>query len=213
MKHIYFVRHGETETNAKKLHFSSPTDPLTQKGQEQARFMAERCSRLPLEALISSTFTRAKQTADAISQKTGLSPIDSDLFIECKFASKYWSKDRADVEALADLELIWKNWGVSDYRIADEENYEDIVERSDKALAFLVQRPEEHIGVVTHGLFLNNLIARALFGKSFTPEVSTTISISMETINTGLTIVRYDKDRVDRPWTLWVWNDHAHLAD
>ncbi len=171
MKHVYFVRHGETDVNASPVIHSSPTNPLNERGHAQAEFIAARCTKLPLEVLISSPFTRARQTAEHIAQKTGLQPIESDLFGECQFISMYWDKPRSEESAHA-LKEINDHWGDPDFHVSDEENFKDINERAQKALAFLAIRPEEQIGVVTHGLFLRHIVGKALFGDLYTPEMS-----------------------------------------
>jgi broad specificity phosphatase PhoE len=212
LKYVYFVRHGESVGNVGNLH-SHPDQELTETGHKQAAFIAERCSKLPLQALIASTYTRAQQTAHYISEKTGLSIESSDLFVECKFLSKHWAKPSDDPEAQAALQQIFDNWGKPGYRLGDEENFEDVSSRADAALQLLAERPEEHVGVVTHGLFLRNLVARALFGKELTAQQANVFYWSFRTKNTGLTILLHDEAKKPLPWTLWVWNDHAHLAE
>lgn len=210
MKKIYFVRHGETEVNATQLTHSSPTNPLSEKGRQQAEFIATRMSKLPLEALITSIFTRAKETAEAISKKTGLPAEPSELFGEALFISKYWDQPRTP-ESLLAYKNIYAHWGVPGYHEGNEENFEEVIERADKALSFLAQRPETHIGVVTHGLFLKTLLARALFGKDVTPKEQTAFAVGLLTQNTGLTIMNYTPEG-ETLWQLWTWNDHAHLG-
>lgn len=211
MKTVYFFRHGQTNTNFHKNVYSSPQDSLSELGHQQAKQIAERCAALPIEVLISSTFERARQTAAYISEKISLTPIESDLFVECQFISKYHSKPRQE-EAEEALIEIHKRWGEPGFRVDDEENYEDIVERSDKAIEFLLARPEQHIGVVTHGLFVRHLIARAIFGKLYSPDLSTVVSVAMESQNTGMSILHYDQEQFKNGWRLYVWNDHAHLG-
>jgi len=74
MKRIYFVRHGESESNAGGIR-SGPDTPLTQRGYEQAEQIARRCANLPVEVLISSSMLRAQETAKIISEKIGKTDI------------------------------------------------------------------------------------------------------------------------------------------
>jgi broad specificity phosphatase PhoE len=62
--------------------FQPPTSPLTEKGQEQAQMIAKRAARLYFDALISSPFTRARETAEAIARATEAGIEYSDLFVE-----------------------------------------------------------------------------------------------------------------------------------
>ena len=79
MKTIYFVRHGQSEGNVSAV-YQTVSSPLTEGGKRQARFIAERCSKLPIEAVVSSTQLRAKETASIIAEKTGHTVEFSDLF-------------------------------------------------------------------------------------------------------------------------------------
>jgi hypothetical protein len=56
------------------------------------------------------------------------------------------------------------------------------------------------------------LIATALFGEKLTPEVFLPFARTFHMANTGLSIFGYNEEK-ENPWWLWVWNDHAHLAD
>ena len=212
MKKVYFVRHGESEANAGDFH-SSPPVPLTHKGREQAQFIAERCAKLPIEALITSSYVRTKQTAEFISKKIQIPAEESDLFVENRSVSTLWGKSRTEEASKNTMQLITQNWGMPGFRVGDEENFEDIVHRVDAALDFLANKKEEHIGVVTHAGFMRNIVGRALFRDSFTPAVSTTIFRSLHVMeNTGLTVLSYDGQNTEHPWMLWVWNDYAHLG-
>ena len=213
MKTIYFVRHGETNANVGDLH-GSASDLLTEKGHEQAKFIAERCTKLPLEALIVSPFERTKQTAHYITERTGLVSEECDLFIENRFVTKYESRPRLEEgEAKQALDLITKNWGTPGYHVGDEKNFEELISRTNKALAFLAARKEEHVAVVTHGAFLRNMIGVAMCGELFTPEISNVFYRSLRVMeNTALSVFTFDETKQENQWSLKIWNDHAHLG-
>jgi probable phosphoglycerate mutase len=135
-KIVYFVRHGQSEDNIAPV-FQAPDSPLSSEGKEQARRIAERVSKIPFEVLIASPFQRAKETAEAIARATGKTPEFSDLFVERikpkSVAGKFYNDPEAD--------KIWRQWNQSLYssgmRIEDGENFDDIIDRTDKALASL----------------------------------------------------------------------------
>lgn len=211
MKYFYFVRHGESESNVGDFHSGSST-PLTQKGREQAQAIAERCASLPLEALIVSTYIRTKQTAEYIIAKTGLKPEESNLFTENRFISAFEGKLREDPESQAALKLVMENWGKPGFHVADEENFDDIRVRAAAALEFLANRKEQHVGIVSHGGFLRNVVGQALFAEQFDARVSNIFYHSLHVMeNTALTVMTYDEENAAYPWRLVVWNDQAHL--
>ncbi|MFA6552576.1 MAG: histidine phosphatase family protein [Candidatus Paceibacterota bacterium] len=208
MKKVYFVRHGESETNAGDLIIGG-TAHITEKGREQAAFVAERCKELPLDVIISSTMNRAKETAEIISVKIK-KPIAeySDLFNERRMPSMRIGKLKSSPEIKAMEKALIENFGVPEWRFSDEENFADFKERSGKALDFLSKRPEENILVVTHGFFLRIIITRVLFGESLTGEVCDKFIGHTLTENTGITLISGDNGA----WKLLTWNDHAHLG-
>jgi len=67
---IYLIRHGETVSNASRT-IQHPHTPLSERGQEQARRLAERMRGLPLAAVLTSDYARARATAEAVSAATG----------------------------------------------------------------------------------------------------------------------------------------------
>ena len=211
MKTIYFVRHGQSESNIGLAHGAE--SPLTARGQKQAQFMGVRAAELPIDCIIASTMTRARQTAAIIASCVGKEVADtSDLLVECRRTSEHKGKSHHDPESMRIDKEIYAHFTEPGYRYLDEENFDDLKWRAGEALAYLESRPEDHIMVITHGLFLRVLMSRALFGESLTAKECETIIRGFHTQNTGLTIFRHDASK-PQPWWVWTWNDHAHLAD
>jgi broad specificity phosphatase PhoE len=137
----------------------------------------------------------------------------SDLFVERIKPMSINGKPDDDKEA----SVIWKQWNESLYtpgiHVADGEGFDDIIARADKALAFLEERSEKSIVVVTHGYFLRTMIARVLIGESLTGEIFKRFQRTASMENTGLTVLKYkDAFEEEMHWRLWVYNDHAHLG-
>lgn len=212
-KVVYFVRHGQSADNVAPI-FQSNNSPLSEKGQQQALKIADRVSKISFDALVASPFPRAAQTAQAIADKTG-KPIDlSHLFTEHINPHSIDGKPWDDVQASA----VWRAWEDSLYnpnlRVEDGENYEDLVLRADKALAYLLQRPEQSIVVVSHGNFLRTIISRILLGDKLNGEMLHRIQMAASMENTAISVLLY-KDAYQKKdcWRLWTYNDHAHFAE
>jgi broad specificity phosphatase PhoE len=212
-KIVYFVRHGQSVDNVAPV-FQSPNSPLNEKGKKQAGSIADRVSKLWFDALIASPFERAKQTAETIAKATGKPPEYSELFVERVKPTYINGKPYTDEKANA----LWREWEKSLYtpnlRAEDGENFDDLIARADKALAFLQNRPEKSLVVVTHGYFLRTIVSRVLLGDLLSGEVFRNIQRTAAMENTGLTVLQYRESFEEKPaWRLWIYNDHAHLAD
>ncbi|MBW3569408.1 histidine phosphatase family protein [Candidatus Parcubacteria bacterium] len=212
-KTVYFVRHGQSIDNASPV-FQSVDSPLSEIGINQAENIAKRLSAIEFELLIASPIRRAKETAERIANKAGKDVIFSDLFVErikpSEIDGKPWTDDEAN--------KVWRAWEKSLYsprlRISDGENYDDTIARVDKALAFLQERPESTLAVVTHGYFLRALVARVLLGDDLTGTMMKRFQERVFVENTAITVLNYrDAFEEDFTWRLWTLNDHSHFAE
>jgi probable phosphoglycerate mutase len=213
MKTIYLVRHGEAQNNVKNTPtYLAEEAKLTEKGREQAAFIAERASTLPIEALIASDFVRSQETAQVVADKIGV-PVDiCDLFGERRGPSELIGRPWEDPETQR-IETEWvRTFHASDSKVKDGENFAEIVERAKKALVYLESRKESHILVVSHGFFLRLLAAHLILGEHLTPEVFHAFDDRVRTQNTGMTVLQYNPEDKYSFWSMLVWNDHAHLG-
>ncbi|MBI2589642.1 histidine phosphatase family protein [Candidatus Berkelbacteria bacterium] len=212
-KVVYFVRHGQSQGNISPV-FQAPDAPLSEKGGQQAKNIAQRVSKLSFEAIISSPFERAQQTAEEIAKMTGKKVEYSELFVERVKPTSIYGKSFTDGKA----DRTWREWNESLFtpgmRIEDGENFDDIILRADKALEYLYNRKETSMVVVTHGYFMKTIIARVLLGNLLSGEIFRNIRKMASMENTGLTVLQYRGGFEEAPaWRLWIYNDHAHLAD
>lgn len=212
-KTVYFVRHGQSVDNVSPV-FPGVHNPLNDVGIRQAKGIAERLRHLDFEAFIASPLTRAKQTAEIIGDTIGRQPEYNELFVErikpTSIDGKPWSDEQASA--------VFKEWQAALFatgkRVEDGENYEDLIARADKALAYLLDRPEQTIVVVTHGWFLGSIVARVLLGETLTPEAFKHFHYHSDIDNTSITGLQYRKDYDKKfDWRLWTYNDHSHFAE
>ena len=69
---FYFLRHGETEANLRRVVAGSRDVPLTEVGHDQARAAAAALKRCGITAIYSSALQRARDTADYVARELGL---------------------------------------------------------------------------------------------------------------------------------------------
>lgn len=212
-KIVYFVRHGQSDDNVAPV-FQSPDSPLSKEGNQQADFIAKRVSEVAFDVIISSPLRRTRQTAEIISEVTKKKVAFSELFVERIKPSSINGKPYTDKVA----NKAWRAWEdslvTSGHKVEDGENYDEITIRADKALDYLLKRPEKTLLVVAHGYILRTIVARVLLGRALEPQLFKNLQRVMPMENTGITVMVYEGAFEQDPcWRLWIYNDHAHLAE
>ena len=218
-KHIYFVRHGETDANADGV-FRGAEARMTSAGEAQARAVAERIARISVEAVVSSPFPRTMETAKAIGERTGLPIEESSLFVERRRPSAAKGKAHADPEMITIGKEIFAGYLIPGHRHSDEENFDDLKERLLASLSFLEKHPKDRICVVTHGVFLKMIFAAMWAGEAMTGEDLQRALRMLFTNNAGVTHATFSSTAhfhpplgaYDNSWQIVSWNDSAHLG-
>lgn len=83
MKILYFVRHAESEANAKDILASQIDFPLSNQGKKQAHEIALKFkNKFKIDRIISSPLLRAKQTAGYFSDEFGINLLYSSDIVE-----------------------------------------------------------------------------------------------------------------------------------
>jgi broad specificity phosphatase PhoE len=215
-KTIYFFRHAQSEGNLRHIQATDedihPSEQhITELGIEQAQLLAKRISKLNLEVLISSTLTRAIETTEIINQNKEYRVEYSDLFIERQKPSSIIGKLRND-EVVSVTEKAWKHSLFhTNQQVEDGDSYDSILVRAEQCLEFLANRKEQSIGVITHGFFLNTIIAKAILGETISPDIYKRLQEQYWLENTGIVVLHYHKDYPYTGWKLITYNDTAHL--
>jgi len=97
MKKIYFTRHGQTIWNVENKICGATDIALTDLGHEQAMALGRKLIGLPIEQILSSPLSRAKDTAAHISEITGVPMRLENLLTEQNFG-KYETEPRDSKE-------------------------------------------------------------------------------------------------------------------
>jgi len=82
---IAIVRHGETDSNAKKIWVSDQDLPLNEKGRSQAEKVAYILKPYNFELIVSSDKIRAIETANIISNKLRIPVVKTDPIFRDRF--------------------------------------------------------------------------------------------------------------------------------
>jgi 2,3-bisphosphoglycerate-dependent phosphoglycerate mutase len=212
-KHVYFVRHGESNSNVDGIHRGSEA-VLTETGRRQADVVARRMQDVGIDALIASPFPRAVQTAEAIAATCGMIIQENELFGERRRPSAVVGKARDDADIRSIMHDVFIGYASGDHRHSDEENFNDLKARAESALEFLEQYESERICVVTHGLFMRVLAIAALKSDFDGKDLQAALT-GFRTSNTGIShfVLVDDSDHGGARWQIEQWNDSAHLGN
>ncbi len=206
MKHVYFLRHGETVCNQAKI-VQDAHDTLTDAGKLQAIKVAERLHSISFSHLLVSDYDRTRQTVEPLAALTTVVPEYSPLFREVRRPSEFFGTSSVSPEYVQFRETAALNFEDASWHHSDEENFADLEARVREAIERILSL-EGDVVVVSHGLFIRFITLTLLFGESFTPALWRTAQYKLLTSNTGITSFTYDGE-----WKLLTFNDHAHFAE
>lgn len=149
---LLLVRHGETPLNAARV-MQPPDAPLSPRGLQQARAVAERLRSETPGELWSSDLPRAWQTADAIAQACGRTAWPQPLLHERNFGDlRGRPYDSLGFDPLAMQDAPPGGESVPDF--------ETRIDRAFDAAVLAAQAFGGTLVLVTHGLVIHSLLAR-----------------------------------------------------
>lgn len=197
---ILLVRHGQTDYNLARRWQGHLDIALNDTGRRQARLLAARLSKYPIQTVYSSDLVRARETAEIIGKAHDLDPIPNTALRE-RYAGQF--QGLTFEELIKNHAETWRRVRLDNATPPDGESLRQVAERAIPAYQAIVERHKEQcVVIVSHGGTLNLLIAYVL-GLPFGQPAP----ISLRG-NTGLSIVEIDKSG-SRLTTL---NDTNHLG-
>lgn len=208
-KIIYFVRHGETENNAKNIR-QGPEGSLNEKGRAQAHDTAKRFPKQKghPEVIIASPYERTKETAEIIGRELGMEVEFSDLLIERRNPTAIIGHSGGEKGVKQIIDRIDKSYHADDLRVSDEENFSDLKKRAKKLLKYIKRRRQKRIIMVTHSNFLKMVVSYMIYGKNLTASEYNNLSYFNPISNASMAICSYTTHFFKKnEWKLLVWND------
>jgi broad specificity phosphatase PhoE len=104
---VVFARHGETTLNAEKRFRGRADPPLTQHGERQAQALATLAATYGPSHLYASPRSRARSTAQAIAEKTGLDPLVTSSLDDLDYG--HWT-GKTEGEARTEWPHLFEQW-------------------------------------------------------------------------------------------------------
>ncbi|MDR9408316.1 MAG: histidine phosphatase family protein [Balneolaceae bacterium] len=161
--HLFVARHGETEFNRKGLLQGRGIDaPLNDLGRTQAKYLAEYLTNYHSTSIISSSLTRAWQTASAYEKKTDHTVQKNRDLDEMDFGDFEGVYMEEISDELNDLQNGWKNGDVS-LKIPGGESPEEVFQRADTAArSYINGADSQTIMLFIHGRLIRILLSEWL---------------------------------------------------
>lgn len=146
---LYVIRHGATALNVESGNVERVRGwkniPLSDKGMEQVKALAQQLKHSKIDVLVSSDLLRAHQTANAVAITT-----DADIFYDRRLRT--WNvgefEGKPSESVFDTTRKFAQQW--SDRRIPGGESFDEFKGRIFAALKDVMARKEDHLGIVTH---------------------------------------------------------------
>jgi broad specificity phosphatase PhoE len=208
-RRFYFVRHGQTMKNAEHVR-QGEDGALSERGRAQAENVAKELKRFPIDRIITSSYPRAKETAQILAKELHVPVLVSALFRERKNPSEIIGKPTDDPEVMSIVDKIDLSYHEDDYRYSDEENFADLKKRARECLALLERQGSNETVIVTHHAFLKACIAYLLYRESLHAGDFVKLSYFNVSDNAGVTICEYNpwkRFNKTRGWSVLSFNE------
>lgn len=168
---VWFIRHGESESNA-NLKTSHPArSELTPQGHVESQRVAEAISQPP-DLIVVSPYLRAQQTAVPTLQKFPQSPVETWPVEEFSYLHPLQYKDTTGADRWPAAKAYWDENDPQLKHDGEGESFAELMTRVQLCQARLAQIEADFIVVFSHGLFLRALLHTQIIGHyEPTPEM------------------------------------------
>ncbi len=157
MKEVWLIRHAESTANAGAATYSPETIPLTEKGLEQAKAVANQVSRRP-DLIVVSPFLRSRLTAAPLLALYADVPVEEWNVQEFT----YLAPEHCHNTTLNDRKpLVDEYWSRNDPNFCDgpgAESFADLMSRAQAAVTRIKKPEDKFVVMISHGQFIRALI-------------------------------------------------------
>lgn len=168
MKQLYFIRHGLSQANVDDIWGGQIETPLTEVGREQAKQagIKAQAEGLKFNLLVTSTLSRAKDTARIVARQLGYPP--SNIRTEAIFNERSFGI----LDGTPNAKTFFEKHTYKDLDdVKGAETVEALQKRAETAYELLRSFPEKSILLVGHGAF-GRALRRVINNQPHTDEFS-----------------------------------------
>lgn len=206
---VFLVRHAVGDIPKDK--WQTPETKLGKVGESQSKALARRSRFQSVDLILSSKWTRAKETAEIISELTD-KPLELfDGIHERKQHPDIYGVDRKSKISMKYYREAYDNYADLDWKFdGREESYRELIGRAEKFRRHLEKKHKQKtLLVVSHEIFIRCFIVSCLLGRKYDDLTFKKIYSALTISNTGISLLEYIEKR--KTWKLWYLNDFSHL--
>ncbi|MCC6612019.1 MAG: histidine phosphatase family protein [Anaerolineae bacterium] len=178
VKRIIFIRPGETDWNRQSRQQGWVAAPLDARGVQQAEKLAKVVPSIGVGALYSSDLVRAKQTAEIVANRLGLTPTFDERLRE-RAVGEWQGLTLDEIRDWYPREHMALQYDPDHFCIPGGESRMDVQKRVKAALAdILPNAPCETIAIISHTTAIRMSVCLLVPGKevNFNPVANTSVT-------------------------------------
>jgi broad specificity phosphatase PhoE len=167
---VYFVRHGESASNAAPGGMALPLeqgDRLTERGFQQARAVAERLGAAGATRILASPLRRARETAEVIAERLELPITEVEELRELRESEGFGELSLEDQRLRRWSEWMAEHGNDPDHSYRGGESFNEIARRVRVLQGRLVADGVETTIAVSHGIFMRFFLMEVLLAGAF----------------------------------------------
>ncbi|GAB2821780.1 histidine phosphatase family protein [Actinocorallia aurea] len=169
---MWLVRHGQSESNAGLPTNGPGAAPLTPLGREQAVLASAAFTEVP-ELIVSSTFVRARQTAEETVARFPATPYEEWPVQEFTYLGELHARQTTNAQRQPSITAYWDRMEPEYVHGGNGESFAALVTRVHAFLDRLAALPGDGlVAVFTHGLFMKAVIWTLVSGAGQHPDAA-----------------------------------------
>lgn len=204
---LYLIRHAESQGNFEGRLQGTKEFPITKRGREQSRALADRLAGLGVDAIYASPMQRTMQTAELVAERLGLPVVPEPRLQEYDFGAEIsgltWEAIRKQHPAISRA-LAKED---TDFpRYPGEEGRAAFSHRVREAMGEILEahKTDEAVAIITHAGPIVAYVLQTL-GRNYSRPVPFAID------NASITTVEIGEPRAFAPAVVTGINDTCHV--
>jgi broad specificity phosphatase PhoE len=211
---VYFVRHGESASNAAPGAMALPGnqgDRLTDLGFEQARAVAERLGDAGATRILTSSLRRARETAAVIAERLDLPVTEVEELRELRESDEFGELSLEDQRLRRWSVWMSEHGDEPDHSYRGGESFNEIMARVRAVQERLIADSVESTIAVSHGIFLRFFLMRVVFGEDFHAQQVRRLW-QLTSINCGICGFEYREPETEANYAIEPWRCLSWMA-